>query len=61
MEGTESKMYFVMFINTKSGNGDGKRFFSLGYPELVIHYQTHPAAHLYFIDLFSDDSKYQGL
>ena len=31
-------MHFVMFINTKSGDGNGKSFFTLGYPELVIHY-----------------------
>ena len=50
-----------MFINTKSGNGDGKRFFTLGYPELVIHYAGGVEGHLYFIDLFSTDSRTQGL
>ena len=61
MEEGSSKVHFILFINTKSGNGDGKKFFTLGYPELVIHYQALTEAHLYFIDLFSSDSRQQGL
>lgn len=61
MESITLQIHFVFFINTKSGNGDGKRFFSLGFPELVINYQGLSQAHLYFIDLFSSESRHQGV
>jgi hypothetical protein len=32
MEVIKSEMHFLVFVNTKSGNGDGKRFIELGYP-----------------------------
>lgn len=54
-------MHFIFFVNTKSGDGDGQQFFRLGPSELVIHYESHSQAHLYFIDLFSADSRRQGL
>ena len=54
-------MHFVLFINSKSGNGDGKSFFTIGYPELLIRYENFSEGHLYFIDLFDSSSKSQGL
>ena len=61
MEIIAKKMHFVLFINTKSGNADGKSFFKLGYPELVIRYEDLTEGHLYFIDLFDASSKLQGI
>lgn len=40
MESIAKVVHFVVFVNSKSGNGDGKRFLELEYPELFIHYQT---------------------
>jgi len=61
MEIISNRVHFVLFINTKSGNADGKSFFLLGYPELIIRYEDLTEAHLYFIDLFDQSSKTQGL
>ena len=56
MEGSPRVIHFVVFVNTKSGNGDGKRFLSLGYQQLVIHFDGNSEGHLYFIDLFIPQS-----
>ena len=56
-----SEIHFLLFINPKSGNGNGRSFLTLGYPELLIRYEGSARAHLYFIDLFSEASRRQGL
>lgn len=61
MESIAKVVHFVVFVNSKSGNGDGKQFLELEYPELFIHYQTLNEAHLYFLDLFSLDSRQRGI
>lgn len=61
MQTLNPEVHFVFFVNTKSGNGDGKQFFNLASSELVIRYESNPTAHLYFIDLFSPPSRHQGL
>jgi hypothetical protein len=34
----KSKMHFLIFVNTKSGDGHGKCYIELGHPSLIIRY-----------------------
>jgi diacylglycerol kinase (ATP) len=56
-----TKIHFLLFINTKSGNAHGKTFFTLRSEQLTIRYEDFTTAHLHLIDLFDPSSKSQGL
>lgn len=47
-------MHFVLFINTKSGDGYGSNYLKLGGNQITIKYEGGKKAHLFIFDLFTN-------
>lgn len=55
------EVHFILFVNTKSGDGYGANYLRLGGTEITIKYETTGIARLYIFDLFQIDSRKRGL
>ena len=49
--------HFLLFINTKSGDGHGKTYFRTPANVITIKYSTQQTAIVYLYDLFSITSR----
>ncbi len=61
MEKNTQEVHFILFVNTKSGDGYGASYLELGSQEIMIKYSTNKKAYLYISDLFDTDSRKRGV
>lgn len=61
MEKSSREVHFILFVNTKSGDGYGATYLKLGSSEIKIKYELTGTAHLFLFDLFDLDSRKRGL
>jgi hypothetical protein len=54
-------VHFILFVNTKSGDGYGSAYLNLGSNEITIKYESNKTAHLFLFDLFNAKSRARGL
>lgn len=61
MEVASKEVHFILFVNTKSGDGYGSTYLKLGSSELKIKYELSGIAHIFIFDLFNPESRNSGL
>jgi hypothetical protein len=53
MERNTHEVVFILFVNTKSGDGYGSTYLKLGSSEIIIKYESNKKANLFLFDLFN--------
>ncbi len=61
MDRKSEDVHFILFVNTKSGDGYGANYLKLGSEEIIIKFDSNKKAFLYFSDLFNQDSRKRGI
>jgi diacylglycerol kinase (ATP) len=56
----DSGVHFLLFVNSKSGDGKGAAYLNLGGNEVTIRYESNHTAHLHIFDLFDSFSRKAG-
>lgn len=56
-----AEVHFILFVNTKSGDGQGAALLDLGGNQITIRYESNHTAKLHIFDLFHLPSRTDGL